>query len=186
MENQPNPELQKLGQQFSNGDAAAFDQIFDLFADKLFRYISLKIKTDDAEDILELTLLKAWENRDKYDSTKSNIQTWLFTIARNTIIDHYRSYKEIISEEEGEINNIASEDSPVKKAEQKLTQIAIEKALSELSEIQREVITLRYMEDLSFKEIAQILNKNEGTIRVIQLRALSKLKSIMKKQSNSE
>ncbi|PIQ79306.1 hypothetical protein COV81_02500 [Candidatus Peregrinibacteria bacterium CG11_big_fil_rev_8_21_14_0_20_41_10] len=171
----------KLAKGWVKGDQKAFSELYDHLADKVYRYIYFKIKGSEVEDLVELTFLKAWEGRGSFDNDKSSFSTWIFTIARNVVIDYYRSQKETIDLADV-ADVIASDklDSPKEATEKELDKENLSVALQQLDEPYREIIVLRYLEDFAYEEIAEMLDKSEGSVRVLNFRGLKKLKQIMK------
>ena len=132
--------------------------------------------------------MSAWQKLPNFKEQGFPFSSWLYTIARNKVIDHYRTKKGhqslddeslLNSELFGEANQ-AEEDFDANLSLKKVTD-----ALAHLSAQQREVITMRFVDDLSPAEIDTILNKREGTIRIIQHRAINKLKKIIHERSIS-
>ena len=173
-------DLDLIVQKWMKGDHHAFESLYDTFADSVYRYIFFKVGDFDAEDLTELVFLKVWEARSSYNPDKSAFKTWLFTIARNIVIDFYRSNKETLPLNEAiDIENTDLE-GPKQFAHKNIEEQGMKEALSNLEENYREVITLRYIEDLSYSEIADLLEKTESAIRVLHFRGLKKLKQVLK------
>jgi RNA polymerase sigma-70 factor (ECF subfamily) len=146
--NKKNLDIALLLTKFRKGDERAFSDLYDLFVDKLYRYLLFKIEEQAIDDIIEVTFLKAWENRLSFDETKSSFLTWLIVIARNSVIDYYRTKKETLN-------------------------------IDDFAEPYREILVLRYFEDLDYQEIAKLVDKNENAVRVINFRGLKKLKQLL-------
>jgi len=174
-------ELIDLAIQFKKGDKEAFSQLYDLFADRLYKFIYFKVNLEDVEDITELTFLKAWTKKHTYNPKKSSISSWLYTIARNTVIDHYRTQKlvEELDIREADPKKVAD---PKQITEDGLNSSFLKTAINDLSKDYRDLVILRFIDDLSYKEIASILGKTEGSIRIMQFRAVRKLKAILEKK----
>lgn len=173
-------ELTDAVQKWMKGDHQGFTELYDEFADKVYRFIYFKVGDFHAEDLVELTFLKVWEARDSYKPTKSSFKTWLFTIARNVVIDFYRANKESLSLDDAVNVQIAEVEGPKHRAHQSIEKQGMKEALQELDEHYREVITLRYLEDLNYGEISDLLGKTESSVRVLHFRGLKKLKQILK------
>ncbi len=163
------------------GDKEAFGSLYLKYLDQIYRYVYFRVNQnkEDAEDIVEIVFFKAWENMEKFASNEQGIQAWLYRIARNTLIDHYRlnKPKAVLHE------NIAAADGELDESldrELRINQVL--SLMQELSEEQREVMMLRFVEDMSTREIALHLNKKEDAVRALQYRGLKKLKKRMKKQ----
>jgi RNA polymerase sigma-70 factor (ECF subfamily) len=171
-------------QQAQSGDESAFEKIFEHFFDTTFRFVSRKVNPNEVEDITSEVWLKIVKSIKKYTNTSAgSFSAWVFRIARNTIIDYYRTKKEFLSlENENDglalIDTIPADASlmPNTILNQKYEHARIQKWIHTLPAKQKEVIELRFIEDLSHQEISQILGKSPGNIRVIQSRAIKTLK----------
>lgn len=165
------------------GDSNAFGVLYDSYAPAIYRFIALKVSTrQEAEDLLHEVFLSAWQKLPGFTEQGFPFGSWLYKIARNRVIDHYRTKKNTasIDDETSGFEDIADSSVSVTDAlDQTLDLEAIRGALIQLSDEQREVIEMRFMADLSPAEIAQITGKREGTVRIIQFRALKKLKEII-------
>ncbi len=161
------------------GDKEAFGELYDIYLKPIFRYVYFKVgNREDAEDLTEQVFLKAWQYIDKYNSKKSFFSSWLYIIAKNQVIDHYRQNKKNIELEDW-LKETHIQPEGQAKVEQELLQKKIFKKIKKLPEKQQEIIILKFFENLSNKEIAKIVNKPEGAIRILQYRALKKLKLII-------
>ena len=169
------------------GDQASFTQIFDWYFDRIFRYTSFRVDDEACEDIVGDIFLKVVQNLGKYKpQPKSGFSAWIYRIAHNTIIDHYRKKKEITgyAEEDDdqdfwetlpdEINLLPDEE-----VHNRLQYKKLHKALKELKPIHREVLELRFLEGFSNKEVGQILGRTEGNIRILQLRGLREIRKFL-------
>ncbi len=174
-------ELKDLAVQWRLGDKEAFSKIYDTYVDKLYKFIYFKVDSFEAEDLTELTFMKAWEKRKKYDPSKSSFSSWLYTIARNTVIDHYRVSKpteelDITMADEKKISN------PKFQVEESLNAAMLRESVNKLPKNYRDIVLLRFIDDLSYSEIADIMGKSEGSIRIMQFRAIRQLRDFMKKK----
>lgn len=152
-----------------------FGKIYDQYIEKIYRFVFLKVNSQDiAQDICSETFLKGWEAFKEYKI--DNPQAFLYRIARNLVIDHYR--------EKGRTNIISAEyatiPDPRAGFEEKIALNSdlehVKKALSKLSDEYQNVVVLRYLEDLPIPEIAKALDKTEDATRVTLHRALKALK----------
>lgn len=168
-------EIQNLIKQAQAGDSESFTQIYNLFFKRIYKFIFFRTKLkEEAEDLTSSVFLKLWQNLHRYKVQKNaKFSTWLFQIARFTIIDHYRQQKVQISL--SEIKEIGAIDFINKDAE--LSEI--KRYLLLLPENYQTVINLRYFEDLSHKQIAQIMGKTSIGVRVLLHRALKRLANLM-------
>lgn len=152
-----------------------FGKIYDQYIEKIYRFVFLKVNSQDiAQDICSETFLKGWESfkEQKID----NPQAFLYRIARNLVIDHYR--------EKGRTNVVSAEYStipdPRASFEEKIALNSdldqVKKALANLNDDYQNVVVLRYLEDMPISEIARALDKTEDATRVTLHRALKALK----------
>lgn len=165
------------------GDGGAFGALYDAYAPAIYRFIALKVTTrQEAEDLTHEVFLSAWQKLPRFKEQGFPFTSWLYKIARNRVIDYYRTKKTPISidDEESGFDDIADGSPLVEDATDLHFSIeAVKGALLQLPPDQREVIELRFLAELSPIEIAQIVGKREGTVRIIQFRALKKLKDIL-------
>ena len=158
-------------------DKKEFSEFYNKNIDKVFRFIYLRVDTTEtAQDLTSLAFLKLWKRQ---DSEISNPTAFLYRIARNQIIDFYRSKskKPLSLDKVGEIADFqVARPTFVEKIELTLEMKRIRKVIQNIKPIYADVIIWHYIDDLSSKEIAQILKKREGNVRVIIHRALQALK----------
>lgn len=156
------------------GDMSAFTQLYDLYIGPIYRFIYYKTRhKETAEDLTSITFMKALESIRKFNSDKASFKTWLYQIARNSVIDHYRTSHP--SQNIEDAWDLHSDDDPEKKADLALRIEAVKKVLAELSAEQREVVMLRVWGDLSYKEIADITGKTEAACKMNFKRTVEKL-----------
>ena len=158
----------------SHGEPEAFGLIFDKYGNKIYRFIYFRVKNQEtAEDLASQTFLKIWE----YILAGKKIrefQAFAYKIARNLVVDYYRSRDKeelplIYTEEEIEESIKVDPDTAI-------NQEILEKLLRTLPDEQREIIVLRYIEDLSIKAISKIVDKSPGHVRVIIHRSIKELR----------
>jgi len=159
------------------GDTESFGEIYDILLSDIYRFIFYKVShKETAEDLTEDTFFKIWQNLDKYEKTEVPFTSWAYRIAYNTVIDHTRKDKQIVEI----IEEIHDEDmSTSREAEQFYNQKILERALTHLPETQKEVVILKYVNDLSNKEISEVTGKSETAIRTLLSRAIAKLKEVL-------
>lgn len=158
------------------GDKFAFGILYKEYMPRIFRYILYLISDkEQAEDLTQETFLKAWKYLPKFRSKKGTFQAFIYRIARNLVIDYQRKKKAKVMEPEF-TSRIESSDNVEEKVVRKEKKEEVLQALEKLPDFDRELIILRYFEELSFKEIAKTVKKKEGTIRVRVHRVLATLK----------
>lgn len=174
-----NEEIERLVKKVQNGDQVAFAKVYDALIDQIYRYVFYRVKDEEAEDIVENVFLKVWENIRKYKDAKGkSFSAWVFRIAHNLVVDHYRAAKDRNFDElDSNMPDHNREHNPIKTTENTIDQNVLKIALDKLKSPYREVIIYKFINELSNAEIAEILDKNEGSLRVLQFRALQMLKN---------
>lgn len=161
------------------GQAEAFGVLYDNYAKPIYRYVYLKINDRAlAEDITHEVFLSAWQNIHNYNFQGFPFSSWLYQIARNRVIDYYRAHREQVDFDEVQETTAKLISQPTN-LDLNLDLERVKKALHKLSADQQEVIILRFINDLSPVEIATIMEKSEGAVRLIQFRAISNLKKLL-------
>ena len=169
---------QQLVQRACRGDADAFGKLYESTFNRIYRYIFFRI-TDDvtAEDLASRVYLKAWEGLPRFQSGNVPFIAWLYTIAHNMVIDHYRTkHQHMNLEEVGYLPD--REPLPQQEAEQRLDHETLRRALSHLTREQQEVVTRRLLDGMTTDEVAAQLHKTPGAIRALQMRGLQALARI--------
>lgn len=158
------------------GDKEAFDKIYDLFFSKIYRYIFFRTKhNEEAEDLTSTVFLKIWQSLPRYRvRSGAKFSTWLFQIARYTLIDYYRRRKKSVSLDEIKEEKTASGIEIGAEINEVRAYVAY------LPEVYQTVINLRYFQGLAYGEIAQIMGKTKVGVRVLSHRAIKKLANLMR------
>jgi RNA polymerase sigma-70 factor (ECF subfamily) len=167
------------------GDREAYGRIYELYYTPVFRYIYIRVRDkEEANDLAQTVFLKIFSTLPNFKEQNKSPLAYFFTVARNTIIDHWRTKKETkVDDFDAIVKKTADDnDNPHTSYERNENQELIQRALQELTDIQREVMTLKFMSELSNKEIAELLGKTEEAVRQLQCRALRSLKNILKNQ----
>jgi RNA polymerase sigma-70 factor (ECF subfamily) len=178
----PLPDEATLVRRAIAGDEHAFARLYDGYVERVYRFIFFRI-SDDAvtEDLVSQVFLKAWQSLDRYKIGNSPFIAWLYAIARNLVIDHYRSKKDWVPLEEAAA--LPSDmQSPDDEAQLHFDLEAMRDALQVLSPDQQQVLILKYIAGLPNPDIAKIMNKQEGTIRGLQMRGLQVLAKYMHRE----
>ncbi|MBX4191517.1 MAG: RNA polymerase sigma factor [Candidatus Doudnabacteria bacterium] len=165
------------------GDSQAFALIYDHFSPRIYKFIYFRVGHKEvAEDVLSDTFVKGWQKIQHVNSPTA-LSAWLYQIAKNNIIDYYRIKKETIALDDVQ-DFLPDEVNPIDDTNLNFDQKRILAVMKELPQEQQEVIKYKFFEDLSNEEIAYVMNKSEGAIRVIQHRAISKLKELVNKHEH--
>jgi RNA polymerase sigma-70 factor, ECF subfamily len=186
MTSNPKTQIQELIKKAKKGDTEAFGQVYEMLLDDVFRYIYFRVGTGDAGDLAEDVFVKAWEHLSAYVEKKhSSFRSWIFTIAHNSIVDYHRQKKNVISLDTldtlAALEHQDSMSTPDFDINGLLTIDLITKALQYLKEDAQQVVVLKYINELSYSEIAEIMHKSETAIRIIIYRSLKELKHVIEK-----
>lgn len=176
--------IETLAVEAQEGKTEAFGDIYDHFFDAIYRYVYYKVDEKHVEDIVGTVFIKAWENIRRYKKT-SGFKSWLFRIAHNAVIDHYRTNKEEVELSEN-IADFRILHNPNIVTEKRIVSRFVRGAVSKLEEKYKQIIILKFINELENAEIASILNTSEANVRTLQFRALKKLRSIIENLENEE
>jgi RNA polymerase sigma-70 factor, ECF subfamily len=172
--------LENLLTRAKSGEEEAFGELYDLYFKKIYKFIYYRVSHKEvAEDLAEDVFVKAHTKLSSL-SENNSFEGWLYQIARNLVIDYYREKKSTIALEEIE-NTLEYETNIVDIVSLKEQQKVLIKLLKELTSDQQAVIKLKFFEDLDNPEIATLLGKEEGAVRVIQHRAIARLQELIHK-----
>lgn len=176
------PEERRLVWQAKSGDAEAFAQLYDAYVERVYRYIYFRV-TDDtlAEDLTSQVFLKAWESLDGYQAGGSPYLAWLYTVAKNLVIDYYRSRRQTVDLDEA-VHLAADTPTPDEEAQGRSEQRDMREALQRLTDEQQQVLILRFISGLSTEETAAAMGKRPGAVRALQMRALQTLSKHMQEK----
>lgn len=167
------------------GDQVAFTRLYDLYYDRIYRHVLYRVRSvQDAEDLSQQVFLQAWRAMGRYRPTGAPFVAWLFTIAHNLVMSFFRRNRLLVSRDEDpmELEGVVGEGDPEEEAEAHVDQARVRAAVGQLRPEHQLVVTLRFLENLSHRDIAESLGKSEGAVRVIQHRALRELRRIMERE----
>jgi RNA polymerase sigma-70 factor (ECF subfamily) len=178
--------LDRLVQEAQRGDPGAFGQIFDEFHGPIYRFIASRVgRPSDAEDLTQLVFVKALEALPRYQARGVPFGGWLFRLARNATIDHIRTRRDHDELDEA-TDRHTDESSPETLAILRTDLDDMAAALRLLTPDQREVIALRFFAGLSSREAADLMGRQEGTIRGLQFRAIAALRTALSVTTEDE
>jgi RNA polymerase sigma-70 factor, ECF subfamily len=158
------------------GNSEAFGQLYDAYMERIYRFVYFRVEDQQtAEDITSQVFLKAWSNLDRFSFSRTPYLAWLYTIAHNAVIDHYRTRKVTTALDDVQLSQ--PDHSEIVENEIDLTaeMQSVKVALQALTDDQQKVLTLKFIEGMSNNEIARHLGKREGAIRALQMRGLQAL-----------
>ena len=169
-------EIEELVLKSQKGDSEAFSLLYDEYFNQMYRYIYYKVDKHQADDLLETLFLKAWENIKSYKKRKNiTFKSWLFRIAHNLVVDHYRLTR-VHQELDPRLPDVNRESNPFDRVQRSLNNESLKNAIDKLKKKYRDIIILKFINELSNEEISGILKKSEGSVRILQFRALKTLK----------
>lgn len=165
------------------GNKEAFGRLYELYFVPVFRYVYFRVRNkEETEDLVQTVFLKAYRATSGFRETGKPPLAYFFTIAINTVIDHWRKKKEVaLNDPEKTFSKLVDDTQNLQeKAEKELNSEILQKAIARLSEEQQKVITLKFISGLSNKEIAEIISKTEEAVRQIQCRGIKALREYLK------
>jgi RNA polymerase sigma-70 factor (ECF subfamily) len=168
--------IDRLVNQAKTGDAWAFGRLFDHYQLPVYRFIASRVRRPtDAEDLTQLVFVKALEALPRYESRGIPFGGWLFRLARNAVIDFVRTSHEHADLAES-VDRAGTEAGPDELVVTRQEIDAVGAALATLTHDQRDAIALRFFAGLSAREAAEVMGKQEGTVRGLQFRAIAALR----------
>ena len=172
----------RLVNQARRGDNRAFSELYRRHVDMIYRYAYARVRDATvAEDLTAQVFLKAFEGLPNYEPRGAPFSAWLYRIAHARTVDYWRQQQR--RQEVGLLESLPAtdpqpEDIVVAKSEWK----AAVDLLAQLTDDQRDVIILRFIEDMSLAEVAEALDKTVGAVKALQHRALASLARIQRMQ----
>ena len=152
-----------------------FGQLYDKYVKKIFNFIYYKTHhKETAEDLTSETFMKALTKINEFDEDKGAFSTWLYQIARNTVIDFYRTKKSNLNIDD--IWDLANEEDILCDLDTKEKLTEVKKYLKKLKSEQREIVILRVWEGMSYKEISEAVGKSEASCKMSFSRTIHQLR----------
>ena len=170
---------------YLDGDQNSLKLLIDKYTPVIYNFSSRFVGVDQAKDVTQEVFIKVWKNIKRFDKEKAQFKTWIFTVSRNTITDYLRKKKTIpfsnVLEEDLIEENIKDEADLPDEVSQKLQdKEMLLKVLEEIPILYREVLILHYQEDLTFREIGEVLGKPLNTVKSYHQRAIITLHQKLK------
>jgi RNA polymerase sigma-70 factor (ECF subfamily) len=150
--------------------------MYNTYADDIYRYLLVHVRDQHlAEDLTSDTFVKAWNRLETFDFKQP--RPWLYTIARNTMNDHWRKKQ---PESLGDDDEHVSDAEPIEETlDKQQSADEVKAAVNKLPQDMRSIVTMRFTLGYSAKKTAESLGTSEGNVRVMQYRALKKLKGLL-------
>jgi RNA polymerase sigma-70 factor (ECF subfamily) len=172
---------QSLVRRAQQQDQEAFADLYEAYFDKIYRYVVIKIgDRTEAEDMTQQIFLKALKSLSSYKWKNVPFSAWLYRIAHNQVVDHFRkSSRQQSCELTEAITPDDPDENPQHQTELKADIEHLVKATRHLTSAQREVIALRFSSDLPVAEVARLMGKSEGAVKALQHCAVVALRKIL-------
>jgi RNA polymerase sigma-70 factor (ECF subfamily) len=177
--------VRKLVERAQQGDRAALEELYLIHFDRIYSYLHMTVgNRHDAEDLTTQTFLKMLESIGRFRWQSAPFSAWLFRIAHNLSMDHFRSRRRWQPEEEVPELPGTEEPSAELAAMQSIGRQSMLELIDKLSPEQQQVLTLKFVFNFPNADVAKILDKTEGAIKSLQHRALASLqKQIASKEA---
>jgi RNA polymerase sigma-70 factor, ECF subfamily len=167
-------EIKALIGQAAGGNFQAFGSLYGIYMDRIYRYIFYRVNDKmTAEDITEEVFVRAWKAIRSCRGREDTFQAWLYRIARNHLADCLRGTGRVTSLDKDGTIDVAD---PRGRVESGAEYKELLQAIAVLPEVQRQVVIFKFIEGLDNREIGLVLGKNEGAVRIAQMRALAALR----------
>lgn len=167
-----------LVKEFKEGNKEAFGLLYESFIRPIYNFIYYKTHhKETAEDLTSRVFIKAYGAIGTYDEAKGSFSSWLYQIARNSVIDHYRSVKPTLNVDDAW--DLDGGDDVEKDVGIKIQLESIKTYLQALPSEQRDIVIMRVWEEMSYVEISEVVGKTEANCKMIFSRTLKKLREMM-------
>ena len=173
------PEEKDLVERAKQHDQEAFTVLYDMYFDKIYRYIKLKVGIQvEAEDMAQQVFLKAFKSISSFRWRNVPFSAWLFKIAHNQVVDYFRKKTRTSAVSLDDIV-VVSDSNPQEAAELSISLEQLTVAMGRLTPAQREVISLRFAGELPIAQVAEIMDRSQGAVKALQHSAIVSLRKIM-------
>jgi RNA polymerase sigma-70 factor (ECF subfamily) len=168
-----------------NGDKAAITQIYQAYLEPIYQFTRFRVgNAQIAEDITGSVFLKFIDGLDRGKGPRRNLRAWLFRVARSEIADHYGTRDRELPMETVETSFDERRQSPGPETEllQSLASEEIRTALQQMRPEYQEVVLLRFDQQLSLQETADVMGRNINTVKTLQYRAINRMRELIQQR----
>jgi RNA polymerase sigma-70 factor (ECF subfamily) len=178
--------VRKLVERAQRGERAALEELYLIHFDRIYSYLHVSVgNRHDAEDLTTQTFLKMLESIGRFRWQSAPFSAWLFRIAHNLSMDHFRARRRWQPEEEVPEPAGSEEPSAELQAMQSIGRQSMLELIQDLSPEQQQVLTLKFVFNFANADVATILEKTEGAIKSLQHRALASLQKQIEQQQKT-
>lgn len=177
----PDADQAELLAKAKHADPTALAALYDQYVGRIYSYVYHRVgQAELAEDLTGQVFMRMLEAIRTGHGWRTSFSGWLYRIAHNLVIDHYRRRNQTSTVELEEVPSLtASEGDPARAVEARLDRERVRAALNRLTEEQAQVVSLRFLEGLSISEVATAMDKTEGAVKALQYRAILALRRVM-------
>jgi len=179
-------ELRRLVEQAQRGDRHALEELYLLHFDRIYSYLHMSVgNRHDAEDLTTQVFVKMLESIGKFRWRSAPFSAWLFRIAHNLAMDHFRANKRWQPEEEVPEPDPGEGSASEQEALESIGRQSMLQLIEKLSHEQQQVLTLKFVFNFSNADAATILDKTDGAIKSLQHRALASLQRQLERSGSA-
>ncbi len=159
-----------------NGNMERFGELYDEYLDKIYRFVYYRtLHKQTAEDITQEVFFKTLRSMSSINPSMK-FSSWLYKVAYNTVVDFYRSKKATV--DINELSDLADDTDIARDIDRREALKKVVEYLEKLPSVQRDIVMMRVWDEMPYREIADVIGKDEGNCKVIFSRALAKLREV--------
>lgn len=169
------------------GESSAFGQLYDVYQPQIYRFVYLRVgQREEAEDLTHQIFLHAWMRIKSYREEGYPFSTWLYRIARNQVIDHYRTRKVSQRIDEDREDQFVSGENVTLAVDAKLRLERVIRVIRTLPGDYQDVIVMRLVDEVPIRDVAKAMQRSEGAVKLLQFRATRALREVLEVEVEEE